>query len=551
MRTPSRRVVLSLRLASLSLVSLLFVGIVCLPARAADWSGTLADQMISFDDNEYARAVQVVVGAQQGQIHAIWTEDAPTVREVHYGFSGDWGITWTSSAADRVISFPDGYGVNPEDTRAALAPNGTLIVVWSEDVDATREVHYGVSTDNGVSWSCETQDLILSDPTSAVDTNAPSVAVDATGVMHVVWTQTSLAGSVEVFYSRSADGGATWTGANADRMISYPDGGGAISPQLVVQSDGSLLVVWRETGSGGPAIHAGLSADGGVTWSSETADREVSLPASIITNLAASADPCIEGTHVVYTASFDTASPYHYEVYATSTDDFGQTWSGESANTLVSHDEGGARSASNPDVFVGWGQGAVAVWDEEEDASGTKEIHVSHGPWPWTGADADEIISFPDGENGYRPSVSGFACTISANGVLRAEGDDTVVLWTEFAGGTVDNYEVHLSTVQLMSGSVDDVTDARPGLRVFPNPSVGPVRVDWGLLSGVSVHAVEIFDAGGRRVRVLAGGDPSSPAAGTTWDGCDADGRPVPSGYYFARLLTNGGLSRPAPFVVL
>jgi len=542
---------------SLLLFTLLFAAaaltVVPAPTRAGLWSGTTADHVASFDDNETTRAVQALVdGPAGGVIHAVWGEDAPSIREIHYGYSSDFGVTWTSTAGDRVISFPDGHGVNPEECDIARAPGGPLIVVWSEDVGDTREVHYGLSFDDGITWSSESQDATLSDPASGADTNAPTVAATEEAI-HVVWTQPSSAGSIEVFYSRSTDAGATWSGSTADQMISFPDNAGAITPQIVVQGDGSLLVVWRETGENGPCMHAGRSTDGGVTWSSETADREISQPASLITNLAAAADPCGSETHVVYTASFDTQSPYHYEVYATSSFDHGATWTGESVLTAVSHDEGGGRSASNPDLFVGLGQGAVAVWDEEDDAGGTNEIHVSLGP-DWTGAAADEIISFPDGEDGYRPSAAGFSCVLSADGGPRAEGDDTVVLWTEFTGGTPDNYEVHVSSVRLMAGAAGEPDAAAAYLRSLPNPARGAIDLRWRLPEGESALAIEIFDAAGRQVRLLApaaGESGESSTGAAAWDRRDESGRPVPAGCYFARVRGAAGALHRIPIVLL
>ncbi|MDM7914648.1 MAG: exo-alpha-sialidase [Candidatus Eisenbacteria bacterium] len=517
------------------------------------WSGTVADQVISFDDNEYARAVQVL--ASPSGLHAVWSEDAPSIREIHYGRSSDGGTTWTSETADRVISFPDNHGVNPEECDIAGDGEDFLIVVWSEDVDATQEVHYGISTDGGSTWSSETADLVLSDPASAADTQSPSVAIDFDGVLHVVWNQPAAGGTSEVHYSRSTDGGVSWSGAVADRFVSFPDGNNVVSPQITRDSENRLIVAWREIGDAGTAtIHAGVSTDGGLTWSSEGADYEISQAASLITNLAIAAEPCYDiGVHVVYTASFDLQAPYHYEVYATSSYDGGAHWSGQDGLVPVSHDEGEGRSASNPDLFVGVSQGAIAVWDEEEDAGGTKEQHISYGPESWSGAGADEIVSFPDGEDGYRPSISGFTCMVTVPGDPgpRDFVDDTFVLWTEFTGGAIDNYEVHLSSIQLVTSAVEDETSSfgGAGLAVFPNPSSGGVHLLWkGYGAGLPAGAeIEVYDASGRLVRrlSLAGGET------VVWDRKDGGGRDVRPGVYFTRLRSlSCAASRGTPIVL-
>lgn len=525
------------------------------PAAADTWSGTLADQMIGFDDNEYARAVQVLASSSTGTVHVVWSEDAPSIREIHHGRSTDQGLTWSSSASDRIISHPDGNGVNPEECDIAEDRiHESLIVVWSEILAATREVHYGISTDDGVSWSCETQDQVLSDPTTAADTGAPTVITDWSGVIHAVWSQMSPAGTNEVHYSRSTDGGVSWSGSTADRVISFPDGNGAASPQISADNVDRLVVAWRETGAAGqPVIHAGVSSNGGITWSSETSDHEASQPASIITDLAISSDPFFfsVGFHVVYRASFNVQAPYYYEIYATSSGD-GLYWDGSTRLIPVSYDEGGGRSASNPDIFVSAAQGIIAVWDEESETTGTQEQHLSRccgAGGDWTGATADEIISFPDGEDGYRPSIHGYWGIIAGpNGILDIP-DDTFVAWTEFAGGATDNYEVHLSSNQLITSEAEETAQQEETFRALPNPSFGPILLTWTLPSS-GATGVEIVDPAGRCVRTLALPVPAGMGQ-ASWDRFDDSGHRVPAGCYIARLTTTAGKVRSVLCVLL
>jgi flagellar hook assembly protein FlgD len=55
-------------------------------------------------------------------------------------------------------------------------------------------------------------------------------------------------------------------------------------------------------------------------------------------------------------------------------------------------------------------------------------------------------------------------------------------------------------------------------------------------------HAqLDLFDASGRRVRTLAGGEFTAGIHNASWDGAGADGAPEPAGIYFARLTTPHG----------
>jgi hypothetical protein len=70
----------------------------------------------------------------------------------------------------------------------------------------------------------------------------------------------------------------------------------------------------------------------------------------------------------------------------------------------------------------------------------------------------------------------------------------------------------------------------------FPNPSAGPVTVRAEDAAAVSVR---VYDVAGR---MLAGLDGS--AGEVIWDGRDAEGRPAPSGVYFARVRAEGASAK-------
>ncbi len=66
----------------------------------------------------------------------------------------------------------------------------------------------------------------------------------------------------------------------------------------------------------------------------------------------------------------------------------------------------------------------------------------------------------------------------------------------------------------------------------MPNPSRGLTLLRANLAADESVVSLAIYDAAGRRVCDLEG---------FAWDGRDEDGRSVPAGIYFARLVTTKG----------
>jgi uncharacterized membrane protein len=71
----------------------------------------------------------------------------------------------------------------------------------------------------------------------------------------------------------------------------------------------------------------------------------------------------------------------------------------------------------------------------------------------------------------------------------------------------------------------------------LPNPSSSATRLEFELAQATSAD-LTIFDAAGRRVATLVRGAQPAGKRAVTWNGQDADGRPVAAGIYFARLST-------------
>ncbi len=83
-----------------------------------------------------------------------------------------------------------------------------------------------------------------------------------------------------------------------------------------------------------------------------------------------------------------------------------------------------------------------------------------------------------------------------------------------------------------------------------PNPSRGTARLDFRLPAGLR-GALAVYDAQGRKVRVLWSGRSDGLPQSATWDGRDARGARRPSGVYFIRLESEGGPHQVRKLVLL
>ncbi|MCC6652986.1 MAG: T9SS type A sorting domain-containing protein, partial [Candidatus Eisenbacteria bacterium] len=86
----------------------------------------------------------------------------------------------------------------------------------------------------------------------------------------------------------------------------------------------------------------------------------------------------------------------------------------------------------------------------------------------------------------------------------------------------------------------DQVEDLSLAMMAYPNPSQSGMRLSFSLSQRQRVH-LAVYDVGGRRVRTLLDGEAAAGVHSNEWDGADAGGRALPSGLYFARLMTAGG----------
>jgi hypothetical protein len=75
-------------------------------------------------------------------------------------------------------------------------------------------------------------------------------------------------------------------------------------------------------------------------------------------------------------------------------------------------------------------------------------------------------------------------------------------------------------------------------IAITPNPSRPGKTIDF-VIAGKAPAEVGIYDLAGRRLHMVSAA-PMGDGAAATWDGRDADGREVPAGIYFARVLREG-----------
>jgi hypothetical protein len=265
--------------------------------------------------------VQVKVDPLDGKtVFAAWLQNSKSLIEV--AKSTDFGQTWTT-----VIANSTNAGTDKD-----------ILVVRGNDVyvayDHSQTVWCSFSHDGGMTWN-----------SVKVNANAQfgwsltgGGTVDPAGNVYFAWngyTQNGQAkGPVNLYVTKSADGGQTWTPTLLDISSSPPHcsafscGWAFLGPGIAMTSDtsGQLYVLWNSgTVEGGPErIYFSTSVDHGNTWSPRA---DVSLAPTGVDHAFPSLAAGAAGD--IRIAWMDQRHEQHWNVYYRTSNDGGASWSGE------------------------------------------------------------------------------------------------------------------------------------------------------------------------------------------------------------------------------
>jgi BNR repeat-like domain len=209
---------------------------------------------------------QIVVDPVDGRtVYASWLQDGKS--KIAVGRSSDFGANWsvviansTSAGTDKPI-----LAVHGQDVYVGYNHTQTVWASSSHDGGATF-TSVKVNPNGKLGWSL-----------------AGGGAVDPAGNVYFSWAgyeqNGGAKGKVNLYISKSADGGATWTNSQIDSSGSPPDcsayscGWAYLGAQMTMASDatGTLYALWNAgpIDKGPERIYFAKSTDGGATWSAK------------------------------------------------------------------------------------------------------------------------------------------------------------------------------------------------------------------------------------------------------------------------------------------
>jgi Neuraminidase (sialidase) len=264
---------------------------------------------------------QIVVDRVDGRTaYASWLQNGKS--DIVVAKSTDFGATWRAVTAD---------STNAGTDKPILAVRGRDVYVG---YNHTQTVWVSASHDGGATFTA-----VKVNPNGKLGWSlAGGGTVDPAGNVYFTWAgyeqNGGAKGPVNLYVSKSSDGGATWSSKLLDISGAPPDcsaydcGWAYLGAQITMASDaaGTLYALWNAgvADKGPERIYFAKSADGGATWSAKT---EVSnAPAG-----TAHAFPAIVSGAAgdVRIAWMDARSGSLWNTYYRSSKDGGATWSAE------------------------------------------------------------------------------------------------------------------------------------------------------------------------------------------------------------------------------
>jgi len=265
---------------------------------------------------------QITVDPIDGQtVYASWLQNGKS--DIVVGRSTDFGANWSVVTADSTNAGTDKpiLLVRGRDVYVGYNHTQTVWVSSSHDAGATF-TSVKVNSNGKLGWSL-----------------AGGGAIDPSGNVYFSWSgyeqNGGAKGPVNLYISKSSDGGATWTSNVIDVSGSPPDcsayfcGWAFLGAQITMTSDaaGTLYALWNSgTVDKGPErISFAKSTNGGVNWSKK-ADVSVA-PVGV-----SHAFPAIVAGKAgdVRIAWMDTRAGTLWNTYYRSSTNGGATWSAES-----------------------------------------------------------------------------------------------------------------------------------------------------------------------------------------------------------------------------
>ncbi len=325
-------------------------------SRSLDGGDTWSPVDVRLDTDEPGAAGSNVprICCDDDRVVVVWSDQRSTLSQIRCNRSTDAGASWLVDDVRIDRETPeDGSSWNPDVCRAGDA----VYAVWQDSRNGLSDVYFSRSLDGGLTWSAA--DVRLdTDVAGAASSEFPRIVCCGTA-LYVVW-QDDRDGEPDIRFNRSVDGGASWLAGDERLDTDDPGSGRSLEPRVACDS-ARVGVVWSDGRDGARDIRFNASSDGGATWFASDVRLDTDAPgagASLVPAL------CLRGSdaYVVWEDFRAGAS----DVYVSRSADGGASWFLQ--DVQVNTDPPGTANAFLPQIALGGSRLVVAWYDDREGA---------------------------------------------------------------------------------------------------------------------------------------------------------------------------------------
>ncbi len=192
------------------------------------------------------------------KVRVAWRDTRDGNYEEYYKQSEDGGNTWGSDI--RLTN-----AQNTSSIPSIFKYGNFEYLVWHDYRDdpngnVQAEIYFKFSTNDGSTWN---NDVRLTDSPNMAEN--PSITV-SNNIIHIVWADYRIGGAPEIYYIKSSDNGLSWS---PETQLSNNPTSLASNNPCIVSSSSNIFVVWNDNRNFHGQIYFKKSSDNGMIWDPE------------------------------------------------------------------------------------------------------------------------------------------------------------------------------------------------------------------------------------------------------------------------------------------